>query len=60
MYLFPFFRECPLNKYQINDKRACINLALGSIQEKYINLHIENDFIQKITQVKDLYSRFTI
>jgi hypothetical protein len=32
---FHFFRECPLNKYQINDKRACINLALGSIQEQY-------------------------
>ena len=25
------------NKYQINDKRAWINLALGSIQEKYSN-----------------------
>ena len=31
------FSEFPLNKYQINDKRACIILALGSIQEKYSN-----------------------
>jgi hypothetical protein len=30
-------RECPLNKYQINNKRACIHLALCSIQEKYSN-----------------------
>jgi hypothetical protein len=28
-----FSREFPLNKYQINDKRASIILALGSIQE---------------------------
>jgi hypothetical protein len=36
VYLF-LFCEFPLNKYQINDKRACIILVLDSIQEKYNN-----------------------
>ena len=35
MCTFSFFVNFRYNKYQINDKRACIILALGSIQEKY-------------------------
>jgi len=34
VYLF-LFCEFSINKYQINDKRAGIILALGSIKEKY-------------------------
>jgi len=37
LIVFGFTREFPLNKYQIKDKRACIILAIGSIQEKYSN-----------------------
>jgi len=47
VYLF-LFCEFPLTKYQINDKRACIILALGSIKQIKKSIPMHESLIEHI------------